>query len=357
MKLHIFNPEHDIALAHNDKYFTAPRAGRRLREDCGFLPALWADNGDFVLVSDVDKAEECIASAPIMRRNINFITLSDLHKLPYGITIDPWGWDSALCFQLKKNGISVNNLPGESTLDNIRKVSNRKFASGILTELRKDLSNYSISTVGKSAYLTDIKKLSNYISGTDGVILKEPWSSSGRGVRHVDNVIDEPTSNWINNIISKQGGIMVEPFYTKVCDFGMEFISDTEGVHYHGLSIFNTTNGFYEGNLIVSESRKEEILAKYLSSSELNVISSCIEKILSKNLRNMYIGPLGVDMMIVDTDDGYKLHPMVEINMRRTMGHVAIDIACRLQYEKSVMYIKSDGRSYQLVLKSLPSSF
>ena len=32
-KLHLFNPEHDIALAANLAHFTAPLAGRQLRAD------------------------------------------------------------------------------------------------------------------------------------------------------------------------------------------------------------------------------------------------------------------------------------------------------------------------------------
>ena len=43
MKLHVFNPEHDLALAANLSNFTAPHAGRKLRADLGCLPALWAD--------------------------------------------------------------------------------------------------------------------------------------------------------------------------------------------------------------------------------------------------------------------------------------------------------------------------
>ena len=42
MKLHIFNPEHDLALAANLSNFTAPHAGRQLRADLGFIPAIWA---------------------------------------------------------------------------------------------------------------------------------------------------------------------------------------------------------------------------------------------------------------------------------------------------------------------------
>ena len=56
MKLHVFNPEHDIALAANLCQFTAPHAGRQLRSDLGHIPALWASDGDMVLVDDVAAA-------------------------------------------------------------------------------------------------------------------------------------------------------------------------------------------------------------------------------------------------------------------------------------------------------------
>ena len=58
MKLHIFNPEHDLALASNLRQFTAPHAGRQLRSDLSFIPALWADEGDLVLVDDIDNARD-----------------------------------------------------------------------------------------------------------------------------------------------------------------------------------------------------------------------------------------------------------------------------------------------------------
>ena len=57
MNLHIFNPEHDIALASNLSNFTAPHAGRQLRHDLGFLPEVWAEEGDCILVDDVELAQ------------------------------------------------------------------------------------------------------------------------------------------------------------------------------------------------------------------------------------------------------------------------------------------------------------
>ena len=60
MTLHIFNPEHDIALASGLANFTAPHAGRQLRHDLGFLPALWASEGDIIMVDDVDQARRSL---------------------------------------------------------------------------------------------------------------------------------------------------------------------------------------------------------------------------------------------------------------------------------------------------------
>ena len=57
MTLHIFNPEHDIALASGLSNFTAPHAGRQLRHDLGFIPAIWADEDDVIMVDDVAQAE------------------------------------------------------------------------------------------------------------------------------------------------------------------------------------------------------------------------------------------------------------------------------------------------------------
>ena len=57
MKLLVFNPEHDLALAANLSNFTAPHAGRQLRTDLGYIPAIWAAADDRVLVENVEDAD------------------------------------------------------------------------------------------------------------------------------------------------------------------------------------------------------------------------------------------------------------------------------------------------------------
>lgn len=55
---------------------------------------------------------------------------------------------------------------------------------------------------------------------------------------------------------------MIEPYYNKVKDFGMEFFADETGqVHYLGLSLFHTANGAYTGNILASEEVKRRCSA------------------------------------------------------------------------------------------------
>ena len=49
-KLFVFNPEHDLALAVGSGSYTPPAEVIKLRKEKSLLPALFADNGDFVLL-------------------------------------------------------------------------------------------------------------------------------------------------------------------------------------------------------------------------------------------------------------------------------------------------------------------
>ena len=120
---------------------------------------------------------------------------------------------------------------------------------------------------------------------------------------------------------------MVEPFYQNALDFGMEFASDgSGGITFLGLSIFTANEGRYAGNVLAPESCKRSILSELLSEKTMEVARDTLTRHLSKLYANAYKGPFGVDMMAVKADgsDHYLLHPCVEINLRRTMGHVAL---------------------------------
>ena len=91
MTLHIFNPEHDIALASGLANFTAPHAGRLLRHDLGYLPALWAEPGDMVLVDDPEYAKQALRklSARLFRAGLKRISTTASRFIRYDRTSRP----------------------------------------------------------------------------------------------------------------------------------------------------------------------------------------------------------------------------------------------------------------------------
>ena len=352
MKLHVFNPEHDIALASNLANFTAPHAGRQLRADLGFLPALWAGEGDVVLVDHVESAEKAFRKVVHRLRQLGCRDLpvvegrftSSKRPADYASvdSVLPWGWNLALRAVLKRHGVSDSLLPSEQQIAQIRELSHRRTAARLLPMLQME------GTLGESFECTTAQEVEQLLERYGQVIMKAPWSSSGRGLRFLstERTPFQMQAGWFRNMVAQQGSVMVEPWYNKVKDFGMEFSADDAGIHYLGLSLFHTLNGAYTGNILATENAKREMISRYVPADLLDKIKQYIIGFL--NLGN-YRGPFGVDMMIV----GDRIHPCVEINLRRTMGHVALEISPTDEDIKRVMRIVYDGTNYKLKINKL----
>ena len=362
MTIRIFNPEHDIALASNMERFTAPHAGRQLRSDLGYLPAFWADEGDVVIVDDIDFAESAYRRVKATRKpNVEFCTMEQIAHVFSSTAVTPdidlWGWDLAIRFQLLKAGVPESCLPSKEAVNELRRLSGRQCTTDILKKVRTDIES---NTCGESLYISDYKLFCDAIQSKK-VVVKAPWSSSGRGVRYfIEDELPKNSLNWASNVIQQQGGVMVEPLYNKVKDFGMEFRRCADGsVKYLGLSLFHTLNGAYTGNLLATENVKREMMSKYISLDLLDEVTSRLERELTvlfsslpseKPLRSIN---LGVDMMIVTKDDcdGFLLHPCVEINLRRTMGHVALALSPTDDTKEGAMAINYESKRYHLRVK------
>jgi hypothetical protein len=321
MTLHLFNPEHDLALAFNHSRFTAPHVARQLHSDFGFIPSLWADTGDVVLVDDKDVALraynniKCKVNLP----DVHFVTPYEISSL-YINKVEPWGWDKSLNYQIRQLGIEGM---GDESLATIRQLSSRQTAVNILPQLIGKLTG----VCGESRFCTRYEEIEECLYKWKHIVLKMPWCSSGRGLRFVDLSICAQLQGWIKNVLAIQYGLAVEPYYNKVKDFGMEFESDGMGkIEYLGLSLFSTENGAYTGNIIATEHTKMKSISRYISTELLNRIKVEIKEIMSPVLKGKYCGVFGVDMMIVtgEHNEGFLLHPCVEINLRKTMGYAAL---------------------------------
>jgi hypothetical protein len=82
--------------------------------------------------------------------------------------------------------------------------------------------------------------------------------------------------------------------------------------------------GNYIENIQGSQDELHALLNTHIAQSALEDTISIVGNTLQQYIRGAYEGPLGVDMMVFQTNTGVRIHPCVEINFRNTMGHVAI---------------------------------
>ncbi len=320
--LHIFNPSHDEALAVSSPFYTETRAARLLAESLFPLPALWAAPGDFVLVPD----GATLPDPHSLFSDITFVYEADLCRLSEGLitAIEPWGRNGALRQRLLQCGVRETLLDDAERLSDIRRLSSRLTAVQLLKRLRAELPD----TVGESRWCTTIDEARQAARDFGTAMMKVPWSGSGRGVFRLSESDDEQHWQRAERAIRVQGAVEAEPYYDRAADFAMEFHADADGsIRYEGISVFQTTpGGAYTGGIVSSEDALRQLIPG-ISSETLSQSAAAIARHLSDMLHADYVGPLGVDMMTVRTVDGrLALHPCVEINLRRTMGHVALTL-------------------------------
>ena len=333
--LHVFNPQHDLVLAAGTGHFTPPAAAVRLAEGLAFIPAFWASHGDAVLVPHRDAICDQMARFQPWMADVTWLEPQELrgwvkHLSSKSLRLHPWGWDAALCLNLKRAGVPADVLPSDGQLAAIRGLSARHTAVQLLSDIRRDLHEVE----GASAVVHDIGQIGGFIEEWGSIVLKSPWSCSGRGVRFVCDCppaafAQSPVAAWAQNVLRAQGAIAVERLLPKTLDFGMEFYANADGsVTYAGLSVFTAAHGAYSGNVVATEEEKMQMVGAYVPAGLLAQVRQWLCHRLPTVIDGAYTGPLGIDMMVVPTPRGYTVNPCVEINLRRTMGHLALAL-CR----------------------------
>ena len=105
---------------------------------------------------------------------------------------------------------------------------------------------------------------------------------------------------------------------------------------------------------MATEGIKREMISRYIPVCLLDLIK---QKITAKICLDGYVGPFGIDMMIVknsqlsDGNSQLLLHPCVEINLRRTMGHVALSLTPTDDDLRRVMRVEYSDNCYKLKIE------
>lgn len=311
MTLYIFNPEHDYALANNDPHFMAPASATKFADDCATFPQYLAADKDVRIFHPY--------GSPTFAEDLN-----DIER------IVPWGWDRLVRHQLLEAGVSPTLLPTDEQLTLWRDLAHRKIAIAGMDYLREHCPHLRIPE--SATLLTSTEEVERYIAQHGDVILKSPYSGNGRGNLYAHGEYSPTLRRQTAGVIRKQGSILGEPLHNIVRDFAMEFHCQNGITTFSGYSLFNTKHYGYAGNCLCSDEVIVETLCEWISRNFLEEVKQTLISFVNQNIAPHYDGYLGVDMFVYTDDSGkYQLNPMVEINLRMTMG-----MAAHILYERYV---------------------
>lgn len=309
MKIHLFNPENDLALASGLECFTPPKGAVAISRAGAFLPMFWAEKDDYIL-SDIAPSPEMEQYIRRYRLQGTAVSHTEACASP-----SPWGW--SLCSRriFRKAGVDDDLLPDNDTLEKIRILSHRR--SSIIINRGLGVSEDLIPVEASSP--KEVREALARFSGKG--VLKLPWSSSGRGVIRSDQIADERLDAYVGGMISRQGSVMVEPLLDRRRDFAALFHCSNASASYRGLSLFATNlAGFYEGNIVLPQKEMATELG-----IDISHITKPLERILSELIGGSYEGWLGIDMMVYrDSNGRQQIAPCIELNLRMTMGVAAM---------------------------------
>ena len=311
-RVHLFNPENDLALAADVDNYTPPAAARRLSEAGELLPLYWADDGDLVLV-DPSRLGAARRFAASVRPDVEVSSVC-----PPGFLPDPWGWSRDTRRRFLRAGVSAENLPSDAQLSLWRLLSHRRSTIPL---------NRSLGLVPPVEIFTPEEGLREVKALNYNAMLKLPWSSSGRGVFGVNSHDDQAIKAQIASHLRRQGSVMVEKRKGVENDFAALYYADGEHVEFKNLSLFLTEGqgGRYAGNLVASDADIQSVIGIDTAETVLKV-GLGLDNLLKDS---GYHGWIGVDMFTYLDSGHLTVNPCVEINLRRTMGVVARELYCR----------------------------
>lgn len=314
-RLHLFNPDNDLALAANLANYTPPPAASRLRRSGECLPLWYGADGDTFVSTGTD-ARWLDAVRGAFGMDVDVWPDDTAAFAP-----EPWGWSKATRTDFRHLGFEADALPSDAALDAMRALSHRRTAAALHALLPQQ------SLTPAAVEVDSFDALARQLEVWPHAVVKLPWSSSGRGVMGVS--LSELTSRRpaLEGAIRRQGSAMVEPRLAKGLDFAMLFDMDGGRATYRGLSLFDADiAGGYAGNRLMPQPEIEGAIKAATSAAAFDAIRAALAPALAQLIGTAYSGPLGIDFFTVEGSDRIAL---AEINLRRTMGRFCLDFADR----------------------------
>ncbi|MBQ8672681.1 MAG: hypothetical protein IJ511_01280 [Bacteroides sp.] len=322
MKLYLFNPDTDMALANHRPNYIAPARVRQMAEELALLPVWYATPGSRVLAPSAYNLRFLKEIKRQFGMDVEVMTLPEVAEHAT-LELSPWGWNKALTARLAEAGVAAGLLPTAEELEHYRSRNSRTWVAQALARLTQQEG-----CCGASANLYTLEECRAYVQEHDCCLLKEPWSSSGKGLNWCRKGFNDSIAGWCRRVLAEQGAVAASPIYNKVWDFAMEFRVENGRASFEGYSWFSTNqSGAYTGNRLLDTTEIECELLRYLPPHLLKAVRHMLEEEILPPYAQLPTAYIGVDMMVCRDESGACcLHPCVEINPRMNMGVLALHL-------------------------------
>lgn len=348
----LFNPTCEYAVANGNVSWQPNRLLRNMETDLATLPQFFAQPGDIVLTDELPSPEFIRSfnrfeyQPPQFFRKHDFLNETGNNPIALNRLV-PWGWSPAAHKLLSpvKNFCSdeFKNSPVFRWCPESKELYSKRFALEILAEL---LSKQHYDFFLPEHLLTEIcttqSEIEQHISKWGKVMIKAPWSCSGRGLQPVTKTPVHPKV-WerVTGIINDQGFVIAEPYLNKAADLAIQFEIKNGKISFLGVSNFFTDDkGQYQGNFIhgIPNKYDDETIA-FLKFLPGVLVKPIIEILENSKLPLFYEGNFGVDMLIFrDEKHQLKVNPCLEINLRQNMGLLALRLDKLVSPSKTAVY-------------------
>ena len=349
--LYLFNPTCEYAIANGNVSWQANRVLQKMESDLATLPMFLATSNDYIWV-DRMPSENYLASLQDLNMDIPHFftrehTKSEAFCSQRWNRLMPWGWSPAAHKKLQafKSSCapSFKASPVFQWNPTFKNYYSKKFGLEIVKKIKHKYPHDAFVADNEIARIcTSKNEIEQLLSEWKKLMIKAPWSSSGRGLQAITKTpVHEKVWEKVLGIIKEQGYTIVEPYRDKQADLAFQFEISEGEIRYLGISNFFTdAKGQYQGNHLNGlPSSVDPTLKKFIESTSAFVIQSLIQTIQESNLGNIYEGNFGVDTLIFKDKNGeLKTNPCQEINLRQNMGLLALQLERRIAPNRQGSY-------------------
>ena len=355
--LWLFNPDCEEQNAHPNGDYVPNKLVRAMHRDLEVLPMLVALKDDAVLVRREPEPGFLGALLDAGFSIPEFIEADlDAPRLPKKHPVvdrqvgglRPWGWDP----RIRRFLAPVLHGPTATWLDREHALTPLPFSKAWTARRYDSLCDGLHEIDPKLLALRPAPGVFDSIEGalcrveelvSEGaqkVVVKAPWGTSGR--RNIRLLPGEPTSKqrtWMERVIQPQGSIVIEPHFDRVLDLSYQFRVLPDG-GFKGLGLTRTLtdeSGRFRGVIVGRaldglDGRVRDFAFRKGPTSDWieRALESIAQHAAAACSGAGYLGPVGVDAMIVRDGQELKLRPLVELNVRHTMGQLGLSLTGRL---------------------------